>query len=135
MEQKSQLTLAITTIGDLLLGNKITRKENGKSIEDICLSIPEYQRPYKWSARNAIQLLDDIIDAQKSNKKVYRVGTLILHKDTDNQGKEIYNIVDGQQRTITFSLLLYALYELNEASVSIEFLNQKLFSNQYNCQK
>ena len=40
MEQKSQLTLAITTIGDLLLGNKITRKENGKSIEDICLSIP-----------------------------------------------------------------------------------------------
>lgn len=133
MEQKSQLTLAITTIGDLLLGNKITRKENGKSIEDICLSIPEYQRPYKWSARNAIQLLDDIIDAQKSNKEVYRVGTLILHKDTDNQGKEVYNIVDGQQRTITFSLLLYALYELNEASVSIEFLNQKLFSNQYNC--
>mgnify|MGYP003484900339 FL=1 len=89
MEQKSQLTLAITTIGDLLLGNKITRKENGKSIEDICLSIPEYQRPYKWSARNAIQLLDDIIDAQKSNKEVYRVGTLILHKDTDNQGKDI----------------------------------------------
>ena len=54
------LTLAITTIGDLLLENKITKTDNGLALKDIKLVIPEYQRPYKWTARNAIQLLDDI---------------------------------------------------------------------------
>lgn len=68
------LTLSITTIGDLLLENRITRKENGKPIENVRLTIPEYQRPYKWTARNAIQLLDDILDAKNNNKERYRVG-------------------------------------------------------------
>lgn len=110
----NNLTLAITTIGDLLLENKITKTDSGLALKDIKLVIPEYQRPYKWTARNAIQLLDDIIEASNSNKEVYRVGTLILHKDTDSQGQEVYKVVDGQQRTITFSLLLYALYELEK---------------------
>ena len=102
----NNLTLSITTIGDLLLHKTITNGEN--PIKNVWLSIPIYQRPYKWTARNAIQLLDDIIDAKNSNKERYRVGTLILHKA---KGKNLYDIVDGQQRTITFSLLLTALGE------------------------
>lgn len=127
------LTLAITTIGDLLFNNRITRKKDGKPIENIKLAIPDYQRPYKWTARNAIQLLDDIIEARNNNKEVYRVGTLILHKETDAQGKVIYNIVDGQQRTITFSLLLYALYEQEKPNdrCEINFLNQQVYDNLY----
>lgn len=130
----SNLTLAITTIGDLLLEDKITRTETGKPIGNIRLTIPEYQRPYKWTARNAIQLLDDVIEARNNNKEVYRVGTLILHKDTDSDGRARYNIVDGQQRTITFSLLLLALYDLeqnDEDKKNISFLDQVLFDNQY----
>lgn len=127
------LTLSITTIGDLLLDNRITKKKDGKPIDNVRLTIPEYQRPYKWTARNAIQLLDDIIEARNANKEVYRVGTLILHKDQDNNGQDRYNIVDGQQRTITFSLLLHALYELEktEDKRKIEFLNQQVFDNQF----
>ena len=73
MSQKnmSNLTLSITTIGDLLLHKKITNGD--KPIEDVSLNIPIYQRPYKWTARNAIQLLDDIIEAMNSNKEKYRV--------------------------------------------------------------
>ena len=127
------LTLSITTVGDLLLENKITRKKDGKPISNIKLSIPEYQRPYKWTARNAIQLLDDILEARNANKEVYRVGTLILHKDTDAEGNERFNIVDGQQRTITFSLLLHALYELEpeDKRRDICFLNQQVFDNPF----
>lgn len=121
------LTLSITTIGDLLLNNKITQDQHGKLIDNIRLTIPEYQRPYKWTARNAIQLLDDIIEAKNCNKEKYRVGTLILHKDKEG----IYNIVDGQQRTITFSLLLYALYETQGEKANIDFLNQQVFDNQF----
>lgn len=134
------ITLGITTIGDLLFRKRITYRSDNTN-EDIVLTIPKYQRPYKWSARNAIQLLDDIIDAKNANKEKYRVGTLILHKenytDKDETGKQIektrYNIVDGQQRTITFSLLLYALYEneVEKDKKTISFLEQKLFDNPY----
>ncbi len=128
----NNLALAITTIGDLLLENRITKAGNGQSIEDIKLVVPEYQRPYKWTVRNSIQLLDDIIDAKNGNKEVYRVGTLILHKDMDH-GQELYNIVDGQQRIITFSLLLYALYELeNPDRRNIDLLGQSVFCNSFN---
>lgn len=105
---KNSLTLAITTIGDLLFAGKITRNQEGKQIDKVVLKIPDYQRPYKWKAENANQLLDDILDAQADNKEVYRVGTLILHK-TMCEEQEVYHIVDGQQRIITFSLLLKAL--------------------------
>ena len=118
----SNLTLSITTIGDLLLRQTITNGE--EPIKDVHLNVPIYQRPYKWTARNAIQLLDDIIEAKNSNKERYRVGTLILHKT--EVGNE-YDIVDGQQRTITFSLLLTALGE-----EGIEFLRQEIYDNEHN---
>lgn len=116
------LKLAITRIGDLLLRDKITQDKNGNTITDIDLVIPDYQRPYKWTAKNAIQLLDDIVDAKNENKETYRVGTLILHQEG-----EVYNIVDGQQRTITFSLLLKAL-----GVDAIRFLEQPLAHNPFN---
>ena len=102
------LKLAITKIGDLLLHDEITQDKNGNTITDIDLVIPDYQRPYKWTAKNAIQLLDDIVEAKNENKETYRVGTLILHQEG-----EAYNIVDGQQRTITFSLFLHHFFKFN----------------------
>ncbi|MGZ9586407.1 DUF262 domain-containing protein [Paenibacillus marinisediminis] len=116
------LKLAITRIGDLLLRDKITQDNNGNTITDIDLLIPDYQRPYKWTGKNVIQLLDDIVDAKIENKETYRVGTLILHQEG-----EAYNIVDGQQRTITFSLLLKAL-----GAETITFLEQPLANNPFN---
>ncbi|MBR2189833.1 MAG: DUF262 domain-containing protein [Eubacterium sp.] len=119
---ENRLTLGITTIGDLLLNNRITRTDNGDSLESINLTIPEYQRPYKWTAKNTNQLLDDIEVAMNANKEIYRVGTLILHFDKDTGN---YNIVDGQQRTITFSLLLDSL-----GVKPIAFLKQPVSNNQ-----
>ena len=118
----NNLTLSITTIGDLLLRQTITNGE--ELITDVSLRVPIYQRPYKWTARNAIQLLDDIIDAKNSNKETYRVGTLILHKE---KGENLYDIVDGLQRIITFSLLLTALGEKG-----VQFLEQRLYDNEHN---
>ena len=77
-----KLRLAITKVGDLLFGEKITMDKDGNEIRDVKLNIPNYQRPYKWSAANATQLLDDMLEAMLANKEIYRVGTLILH---DNQ--------------------------------------------------
>lgn len=68
------------------------------------LSIPEYQRPYKWSVKNVNQLIDDIL--LHSDKTAYRLGTVVLHKDETN-----LNIVDGQQRLLTLSLIAYELLQ------------------------
>lgn len=72
------------------------------------LNIPEYQRPYKWTLKNVNQLIDDIFTHKQ--KSSYRLGTLVIHKD-QKDGKTISNIVDGQQRTISLSLIAYAIYE------------------------
>lgn len=105
----------------------ITRDFVDKPIKDISLIIPNYQRPYKWTAKNVIQLLDDIIDSKNDNKETYRVGTLILHQE-QNEEKTVYNIVDGQQRIITFSLLLKAI----DNGFEVKFLEQSLANNQHN---
>lgn len=146
------LALAVTNIGDLLLNNRISKNHEGKSIDSIILSIPNYQRPYKWSAKNANQLLDDIIYAREQNKESYRVGTLILHQKSDEyrnaqqENYKLFDIVDGQQRCITFSLLLQAIFnskqerEINQnniyntivSSKEIAFLQQNLVTNTHN---
>ena len=75
------------------------------------LSIPAYQRPYKWNIQNIDEMLQDIYSAIQQQKIYsefrYRLGTIILHKDDlDSSCPEpTYNIVDGQQRLITLSLI------------------------------
>lgn len=66
------------------------------------LQIPSYQRPYKWTTKNVNQLIDDILIHKE--KSEYRLGTLVVHNH-DN----ISDIVDGQQRTITLTLIAYAI--------------------------
>ena len=72
------------------------------------LAIPTYQRPYKWSSKNIQQLLQDI-DVHR-HRTAYRLGTVVFHRETDN-GTDILNIVDGQQRTLTLLLLVKAIIE------------------------
>ena len=82
------------------------------------LKIPYYQRPYKWTERNVNQLIDDILFHK--DKQGYRLGTLVLHYDNDN-----FNIVDGQQRTITIFLLAYALSKAKKLpnDIKVDFSN------------
>lgn len=93
-----------------------------KSLEEIFkyeLTIPNYQRIYCWTKKNVIELLDDI----NGLKSEYRLGTIILHKIDENK----YNIVDGQQRLTTLSLLLYKLDEKE-----IKLLNNRYSENKSN---
>lgn len=87
------------------------------------LTIPPYQRPYAWEEGQVRALIDDIVDAWDKNKKAYLVGNLIFHQEN---GK--LNIVDGQQRTITFALMLHVLVELlgGENTFLLHFMSQKL---------
>ena len=72
------------------------------------LRIPPYQRPYKWTKKNITDLLLDIETSIRESKKYkdfkYRVGTVIFHANTEEE-KPTYDIVDGQQRILSFLLL------------------------------
>lgn len=88
------------------------------------LVIPNYQRPYKWTKKNIEDLLTDIsnaiADARKYKDFKYRIGTVLLH---DN--KNTFEIVDGQQRTIS----LYLIYSFLKPGYKCFFSDNAKFSN------
>ena len=73
-------------------------------LDNNTLTIPSYQRPYKWTEEHVVQLLEDIFEHTLLKNKVFRIGNIILHYENGND-----NIVDGQQRLTTISLLLHVL--------------------------
>jgi len=82
------------------------------------LVIPYYQRPYSWNKKNVIQLLDDLSFFMEQGNKEYRLGNLIIHNDRDNdRDLDVLNIVDGQQRLTTLSIILYLLDSLENNSL------------------
>ena len=94
------------------------------------LIIPSYQRPYKWTDKNIIDLIFDIQKSIEDNRKYskfnYRVGTILLHKNGKNQ----FEIVDGQQRVLSFLLLkLYLEPTFTCSLLKIKFVNKTTQKN------
>lgn len=82
-----------------------------KDLYEMNFSIPIYQRPYKWKKEHVIRLLDDLYENIYQKKgSMYRIGSLILHED---EKKNPFDIVDGQQRLTTISMILYHLKSEN----------------------
>ena len=96
------------------------------------LRIPDYQRPYKWTEKNLNALVNDI--QEHKDKSAYRLGTIVLHHDKNNTSLKNINIVDGQQRTLTLMLLVWAVIQKQELDLEREDLKTALneISNQIN---
>lgn len=88
-----------------------------KDLLDMKLALPSYQRPYSWSVKSTNTLFIDTYEAFKDRINEYRLGSVILHKECSGK----YNIVDGQQRLTTLSILLYCL----------DYDNQSLLKEKY----
>jgi Protein of unknown function DUF262/Protein of unknown function (DUF1524) len=86
-------------------GNKIELKDLLTS--DNFFLVPYYQRPYSWDTDNFEDLINDLLNADRS--KQYFLGTIVLHKNSDHK---INEIVDGQQRLTTIMILLATLRDL-----------------------
>lgn len=80
---------------------------------DFDFVIPHYQRPYAWGTEQALQLLDDLEDALTRNTdEPYFLGSLVLVKPNENAPHA--EVIDGQQRLTTLSILLSVLRDLAE---------------------
>ena len=76
--------------------------------------IPSYQRPYAWTTEQASELLDDIVAACGSSGDVadqspYFLGSIVLIKGPTEPQAEV---VDGQQRLTTLTILLAVLRDI-----------------------
>lgn len=69
------------------------------------LAVPAYQRPYTWEVEHVKELFNDIINAKRKNSEQYFLGTVVL----TNKDNFIKNIIDGQQRIVTTSILISAV--------------------------
>lgn len=73
-------------------------------------AIPDYQRPYSWGRDETLQLLDDLQDAlDRDTDEPYFLGSIVLVKE---KGQPAAEVIDGQQRLTTLTILLGVLRDL-----------------------
>lgn len=92
------------------MSNRITGKEY--ALTDIFSKqfdyhIPPYQRPYAWTEEECETLFDDLYDFFMTEKTDnYFLGSIVLKKEED---KPPADVIDGQQRLTTLTILLAAI--------------------------
>lgn len=81
--------------------------------------IPPYQRPYSWGVDQCEELFQDLERVFSTNKEDgYFLGNLVLALDVKE--REIHEVIDGQQRIITLTLLLKALLTFDSSNANLK---------------
>ena len=99
---------------------------------ELFYSVPKYQRAYSWGKDHWDKLLNDII----SNDEGYFLGTVIC---VYNEGSKLkdkeYELIDGQQRFTTLSILLLAIYSCLKQYKAFIDKDENLFGDYLNLKK
>ena len=108
--------------------------ENALSCKDMPLSdllklklqIPSYQRGYCWRMEQVVGLLNDLDEwtASPSQDKLYHLGTAIVKSRSDGA----YDVIDGQQRLLTFAILGLAANRLCGTDFNAPILDSEIVS-------
>lgn len=100
-------------------------KPENLSIEEVFINtdsyyqMPEYQRPYSWDKERVEQLWFDLVESYNNHiedptvDSNYFLGSLVVVKN--GQG---YDVVDGQQRMTTLTILFCVLRDLDKINLS-----------------
>lgn len=93
------------------------------------ISVPEYQRPYRWNVEKAAELLDDFEEffiTKKTTNLEYYMGSVLFFNNTE---KEELEIIDGQQRLTTLILLQYVLEGKLQPNQNLRYNSHISFHN------
>ena len=94
----------------------------GSIIKNKDLKVPIHQRPYSWENEHVEALLDDI--KSNFNEDEYFLGTIVLTGNAPNN-----EIVDGQQRITTVSLLYACIRDLFSEDEDSENIQTRYLSS------
>ena len=101
--------------------------------------IPIYQRPYAWTNKEITQLIQDIVDYQRKDKdQKYYIGTLVANEHR-TQGLNEFDVIDGQQRFTTLTILLCVIKNEMKTDISwykrpnLRFQSRKNSSDTIRC--
>lgn len=79
--------------------------------------IPEYQRPYRWGIDHVLQLLSDLEETlDRGDSEPYFLGSLVLVR----RGDTSFDVIDGQQRLTTLTILFAVLRDLADEEIAAE---------------
>jgi len=81
--------------------------------------IPNYQRAYSWEESACKELFEDLKNAYHTNPKDgYFLGNIVIAVSSENRNR--FEVIDGQQRLTTLTLLMKVLLEFDENSIHLE---------------
>lgn len=105
------------------MSNKITGAEYPLAkifSSDFDFVIPAYQRPYAWTDDQALELFDDLHSFYLAEPEddSYFLGSIVLIKA---EGKPASEVIDGQQRLTTLTILLSVITSFLEGEVRSDF--------------
>lgn len=110
----SNIVVASTSVAALLNGESIRGSDDG--LIDGRLTVPEYQRPYRWQIKHLQRLLNDLTEYFSAPEGLaapahdFYLGSIIVHQSRlPRMHSDVLNIIDGQQRLITLALLAHVL--------------------------
>lgn len=101
--------------------NNSTKKTLVSVFDKSVFNIPKYQRAYSWEESNWRELWEDIKNNILEKDKEHFLGAVIYyHSDLTNSKFTHYEIIDGQQRITTLTILMRVLYEkLKENNIEV----------------
>lgn len=92
---------------------------------DDTYTIPRYQRNYVWNRTNWMQLIGDIdFCAETTPDWSHFVGSMVFERKKKSGGN--VNVIDGQQRLVTFQLVIFSLIYIYK-----KYLNSEVRSDDY----
>lgn len=87
--------------------------------------IPPYQRPYAWMEEQALQLFEDLREAMRTGgEEPYFLGSIVLIKPKE---QKIGQVVDGQQRLTTLTILAAVLRDVATESQERDALGSAVY--------
>ncbi|PZA11561.1 DUF262 domain-containing protein [Rhodopseudomonas palustris] len=87
--------------------------------------IPPYQRPYAWTSDEALQLVEDLREAMNAGgDEPYFLGSIVLIRP---QKETIGQVVDGQQRLTTLTILAAVLRDIETNQDALEAIGGAVY--------
>lgn len=107
-------------------------------LSDTKYGIDYYQREYKWQTKQIVELVSDLTTAfleeyqpQHERKEVASYGHYFLGSTVISHSEEKKQIVDGQQRLTSLTLLLIYLHNIQKDRTDTVSVEKMIFSEEY----